>query len=422
MKPVNTVNAIARLKSQTARYRVSVAHCPGLYINVSPKGGKSYVAVARNPNGNQKWETLGPCDHFSIDEAREKARAGLKRVKAGLDFSGAPTEAADTFGEVAESYMKRKAKAFRTEHEFRRILDSYILPVWKSRPFLSIQRTDVTRLLDTVEDKSGARQADTCLMVVRAIMNWQATRVDDYLPPIIRGMRRDASKPRSRVLSDDEIRLIWPAAANSGIFGAIVRIAILTCQRRQIVRTMKWDDIDSDGVWHIPEAADRAKGNGGNLKLPDMALNIVRAQNRLGGNPHVFPAMRGEGPFNDFSKCKKRLDWQVIDRLFMGGLAKYAKAAKRDPGHEPEGWKPLPGWTIHDLRRTARSLMAKAGVREHIAERVMGHAQSGVEGIYDRYDYADEKADALAKLAGAVDMILNPPEGNVVELNRAKAK
>jgi integrase len=81
----------------------------------------------------------------------------------------------------------------------------------------------------------------------------------------------------------------------------------------------------------------------------------------------------------------------------------------------------MPHWTLHDLRRTARSLMAKVGVADNIAERVLGHAIGGVEGIYNRHAYFDEKADALARLAKLVETILNPPDAtNVVEIKRAQ--
>ena len=69
----------------------------------------------------------------------------------------------------------------------------------------------------------------------------------------------------------------------------------------------------------------------------------------------------------------------------------------------------LPNWTLHDLRRTAKTLMARAGVRPDISERVLGHVIAGVEGIYDRHSYADEKRDALEKLAALIDLILHPP-------------
>ena len=114
----------------------------------------------------------------------------------------------------------------------------------------------------------------------------------------------------------------------------------------------------------------------------------VAAQPRIEGNPYVFTAARGAGPFNSFSEWKAQLDARLP--------------------------APLAHWTIHDLRRTARSLLSRAGVRPDISERVMGHAIPGVEGVYDRHRYDDEKAHALQALADLIDRILNPPATNVV--------
>jgi integrase len=79
------------------------------------------------------------------------------------------------------------------------------------------------------------------------------------------------------------------------------------------------------------------------------------------------------------------------------------------------------GWSLHDLRRTARSLMSRAKVPSDIAERVLGHARRGVEGIYDRHAYLDEKADALRRLAAVIEAIVRPPTGNVVPLREGVA-
>lgn len=128
----------------------------------------------------------------------------------------------------------------------------------------------------------------------------------------------------------------------------------------------------------MPKEA-REKDSVGTVKLPKAALNIIRAQPRLVSNPYVF-AGRGQGPFNGFSKAKERFDGKL------------------------KGVKP---WTIHDLRRTARSLMSRAGVSGDHAERVMGHVQPGVRGVYDRHEYAAEKAHALAALAALVDGIVH---------------
>lgn len=402
---------VAKLKPTDKRQNIPDPELRGHYVRVTPGGAKSYAAVAREPHkGKQIWATIGPCDRHSIAEAREKVRAAIKRIKAGLPPFEAPPEQPDTFKTVAENYVKRhvKAKGIRSEGEIERILKRYVYPEWEGRAFLGIGRGDVTALLDRIEDNHGARQADTTLTVIRAIMNFQATRTDNYVPPIVRGMRRDAAKPRERVLTDEEVRLIWTMAAGNGIFGAIVRLALSTGQRRERIATMKWADVDLDaGVWHIPPPEAREKGNGGDMRLPDRALDIIRAQKKIGDNPYVFPGRRG-GHFSGWSPCKRRLDERVVASL---------REAAVERGNDPDEVKPLPRWTVHDLRRTSRSLMARAGVREFVAERVLGHAQPGVRGIYDRHGYFEEKGAALDKLAALVETIINPPEGNVVAIH-----
>lgn len=119
--------------------------------------------------------------------------------------------------------------------------------------------------------------------------------------------------------------------------------------------------------------------------------DIIAKQRKFDGNPYVFAA-RGGGALNSFSQRKAELDKLLPDNM--------------------------PPWTIHDLRRTAKSLMVRAGVRPDISERVLGHAIAGVEGVYDRHSYDAEKAEALKALASLVETILNPPEGNVVPLRR----
>jgi integrase len=155
---------------------------------------------------------------------------------------------------------------------------------------------------------------------------------------------------------------------------------------------MRWDDITGAGEWTVPKAP-REKDTIGSVILPQAALAIIRAQPQLGDNPYVF-AGRGDGPFNGFSKAKERFDGRL---------------------------KNVKPWTVHDLRRTARSLMSRAGVPENHAERVLGHVQPGVRGVYDRFHYRDEKAAALARLATLVDGIVNPRE-NVTPMTKRKRR
>ena len=400
---------IAKLKPGVKRITLPDPELRGHYVRVTPAGAKSYCAVTRDPYGKQVWATIGSTDVYTIDEAREMAREAIKRVKAGLAPFEPPPTKPDSFKAVAENYVERHVKAnkLRTQVEIERIFDRYIYPSWQDREFVGIRRRDVTELLDTVQDANGPRQADYVLAIVRGLMNWYASRSDDYVSPIIRGMRRTdpKSRKRSRILDDDELRIIWSVAERSSKFGSILRLALLTAQRRGKVVAIRWEDVTVDGVWNIP-TEDREKGNGGALVLPEMALEIVRTQKRVGENPYVF-AGRSHGHFMGWSRSKTAFDDKVT---------KARREAAEESDDDPKEIEPLLNWTPHDLRRTARSLMSRAGVRPDVSERVMGHAIEGVEGVYDRHSYRDEKADALNRLAGLIEMILNPPDENVVAI------
>ena len=249
--------------------------------------------------------------------------------------------------------------------------------------------------------EKGAWTADHVLSIIRKIANWYATRSDTYRSPFVVGMRRTKieQRERSRILTktapgedDEELKRVWRAAESAGTFGAFVRVLLLTAQRRDKVARMRWDQITPDGIWKIPVNA-REKGHGVALKLPRAALEIIRAQPRFKKNKHVFAATRGDGPLSGFNKRKAKFDEEcgVTD------------------------------WRVHDLRRTAKTLMMRAGVLPHIAERVLGHRMKGVEAVYDRHSYDVEKADALVKLAAMVDRIVTGPTENVVMLHEASA-
>jgi integrase len=398
MRKSLTDKGVAALRPRAARYAHPDPELRGHYIRVQPSGVKSFVAVTLDPHGKQVWATLGTTDVLAIADARERAREAIRRIRDGLSAFEAPAAKPETFETVAEQWLKRHvhAKRLRSEHEVRRLLRAHVYPRWGERAFLDIRRSDVAALLDEVEDDHGARQADYVLAIVRGIMNWFATRHDDYVPPIVRGMRRTVPKERARTrtLTDNEMRLIWKTAATNGTFGALVRLLLLTAQRRDKVVSMRWSDISVDGTWTIPAEA-REKGSAGELVLPEMALNIIRAQPHLGDNPYVL-AGRGNSHINGYSKAKRQLD------------AKLPSA--------------MPGWVLHDLRRTARSLLSRAGVRPDIAERVLGHSLHGVEAVYDRHAYSAEKADALRRLAALIDSIVQPRENVVPLAKRAKRR
>jgi integrase len=143
-------------------------------------------------------------------------------------------------------------------------------------------------------------------------------------------------------------------------------------------------------VWTI-RTEPREKSNAGVLKLPALALEIIQAQPRFASNDFVFAG-------NKAAKSLEHRDKLAFDKL--SGVAE---------------------WRLHDLRRTARSLMSRAGVLSEHAERVLGHVIPGVEGVYDRHKYFDEKADALRKLAALIERIVDPPAAdNVVPLEATR--
>src|SRR6185503_2530571 len=152
------------------------------------------------------------------------------------------------------------------------------------------------------------------------------------------GMSRRKKKDRDRILKDNEIAALWEA---DDLFGNFTKFALLTAQRKEKIREMRFADV-RDGVWNIP-LEDRQKGTGEELRLPQAALDIIEEQRlRKAGEVFVFADPTGS-PRSKLARQKKIFE-----------------AACR-----------MPRWTIHDLRRTARSLMAAAGVNAVHAELVM---------------------------------------------------
>ena len=256
-------------------------------------------------------------------------------------------------------------------------------------PIDSIRRSDVVKLLDQVEDKSGQTAADQTLAFLRRLFSWHATRSDEFRSPIVRGMARSKPKERARkhTLTDDEIRAVWTATA-TGLYGALVRFLLLTGARRDEARNMPSSEIDA-GVWILPPHRHKTGETNVEKVLPlsNAAQSVLAEVPALG--PFVF-SVNGRKPIANTTERKTRLD----------------KASG------------VTGWRIHDLRRTARSLMSRAGVDADIAERCLGHVIGGVRGVYDRHAYLEEKRLAFEKLATLIEGIVNPQE-NVVPMMKA---
>jgi integrase len=391
-----TDKMVAALPRKAKRYILTDPEMRGHYVRVPPHGPVVFAAVARDPYGQQIWATLGSAAELTIDQARERAREAMRRIKEGKAAFEPPPVKPESVAMVADNWLQRHVdkNKLRTADELRRIIERYVLPYWADRNFVELRRSDIAALLDAIEDKHGARTADVVLATLRSIASWVQSRDDFYSPPFARGMRRVSKQQhqRSRILDDNELGKIWHAANDVERIGPLVQLLLLTAQRREKLLTLRWDDIDGAGVWTI-STEEREKGNPGKLQLPKLALNIIQVQPRFVGNSHVF-AGQGAKPWLVNTKFKRRLDAQ-------SGVT---------------------GWRLHDLRRTARSLMSRAGVQSEHAERVLGHVIGGVEGIYDRHSYDAEKAEALRKLAALIERIVNATAENVVALEHARAQ
>jgi integrase len=363
----------------------------GHYVRVMPSGVRSFVAVARDPFGKQVWSTIGTADHIGIEQAREQARTIIARVKSGKPATEPPPPPPDSFADVAANWIKRhvEPKRLRTRGEMERILVRYAYPHWRDRIFTDVRRGDVVRLLDHVEDQHGPVQADKVLTVVRSICNWYAVRNDAYQSPIVKGMRRGTNGARKRILNDDEIRLIWKHAESEATpFAALVQIALLTGQRLGKLLDMRWSDISPDGMWSVP-VEEREKGAGGDLALPELALAILRKQPRILGTDLVFPPAHGRR-----MSPSRKSDFEAT-------------------------LPPMERWVVHDCRRSCRSLLARCGVADAVAERILGHRVGNeVERIYNRHGYGVEKKLALEKLAALIEEIVHgePSDQKVVPI------
>ncbi|MCW5699258.1 MAG: integrase arm-type DNA-binding domain-containing protein [Rhodospirillales bacterium] len=396
--------AVRRLKAPTTG---QVDHfdqaLPGFGLRISAGEVRSWFAFYR-VNGKQRRETIGRYPAVTLADARKRAAAIFEAVRGGAD----PKETrkrekahaeARRFEVIVEAFLTRHASRNRTADETRRVFERYVLPTWRGRQIDEISRRDVAELLDKVEDcridvgdgrmLGGPVMADRTLAAIRKLFNWYAARDDRFVSPVVRGMSRTKPKDRARdrVLSDAEIRALWPLLDDHGIFGAIVRLLFLTAQRRDEVASMRRSEISGD-VWTIPAA--RYKTNRANvIPLSSAALEVINRQPRLGGSDLMFTTS-GRTAFSGFSKAKRKLDEALSE------------------AEQP--------WTLHDIRRTARTLMTRAGVRPDIAERVLGHVIAGVEGVYDRHGYEPEKRQALEALATMIERIVDPPADNVVSL------
>ena len=395
-----TAAAVERIKPPAnGRVDYSDQVFPGLRLRVTEKGAKSYALITRL-HGRQIRVTLGGHPALSLAQAREAAREALRAVDRGEDPRAAKRRARqngqrelDTFAAVADQFVERYAKPKnRSWRETRRILEREVLPHWGTRPIAEIGRRDVLDVLDRVMDRGTPYMANRLLAHIRKLFNWALERGIVDTSPVANVKAPGKETQRERVLSEDEIKALWAAWDQSSYpFGPMMKLLLVTAQRRHEVAKMYWRDVDLENcLWTIPREqtkADRVH----EVPLSSLAVGLLECLPRLSGD-HVFSGTGGGRPVSGFSRAKARV-------VQLSGIT---------------------GWRLHDLRRTAGTNMARLGVPVHTIGRVLNHAQSGVTAIYDRYSYGEEKRRALEIWSHKLDSIIRQTPENVVDITEAR--
>jgi integrase len=354
---------------------------PGFGLMVTRNAERSFVVQYR-ARGRSRRLTLD-AGALSLDVAKREARKHLGEIAKGGDPVAErrreSAAASDTLRAITESYFRREGKRIRTMEERRRTLERLVLPSLGGRPIDDIGRSDIVRMLDKIEDTNGPVMADRTLAYLRKVMNWHATRSDTFRSPIVRGMARTkpVERARDRILSDDEIRRIWRATERPGPFSAMVRFLLYSAARKGEAWRMTRGELTGRD-WLIPAARHKSKREF-LLPLSKQALAVLDAIPAIGRKDGYIFTLDGERAIAGFSKFKSRLD---------------RESGVRD-------------WGLHDLRRTSRSLMSRAGVPADHAERAIGHVIPGVRQVYDRHSFKKEKQAALEALAKEIAAIIN---------------
>jgi len=379
---------------------------PGLGVRLTAKGTRTFIAQWTDPATRRKVrEPLGVWGNLSIAQAREAAKVRLGQVAKGInprterlrlkaEDERERAEAALSFetlvDEWAELHLAHRRQRYREEAQ--RAIKLVFTDLLK-KPAARITRTEVIDILDNLIRNGTPAMAARSLAYARAAFNWAAKREKIPSNPLLGLPITAGSAERDRVLTDTELAEIWAAAGHMTYpWGPFFRMAILTLQRREEVAGMRWSELAPDrAVWVLP-AARMKNGKAHNVHLVGAARTILNGITRIDKCGYIF-STTGNSPVSGFAKAKASLDAAVM-------RARKERATKL--GIEPAALTP---WVLHDLRRTGASTLARLGFDSIAIDKLLAHQPTklrGVAAIYQRYDFARERASALDAWAAHV--------------------
>jgi integrase len=348
---------------------------PGLHLKVTPAGKKVFLLYYRvlGAAKQQRRYKIGDYGALTLHQARERAKSLAGMVADGKDPAADRKQArrrhnSELVSDLVAEFLSKHVAQNRSAAETVRIFNTDIVPRLGSRSIHSLKKHDVIALLEAIADRDAPIMANRTLAALRKFLNWCVARGIIDKSPADGAEAPGRETKRDRVLTDDELGRVLVAARQIGFpYGSILELLAITGQRREEVGSMSWSEIDLAGrTWTIPAA--RSKNNKPHIvHLSDPARHLLEQVPRTG---ELVFSTNGRTPFQGFSKAKVQLD-------DLSGVT---------------------NWTLHDLRRTVVSGMARLGVPPHIADKVLNHQTgtiSGVAAVYQRHEFLDERQQAL---------------------------
>ena len=368
-----TAASVERIKPpSTGRVEYFDATVPALGLRVSARGVKSWVYLGR-VNGKQRRVTLGRWPAMNLKEARKAAGEAAEAMREGHDLTAEKRAAVtkqskpdrDLVEVVIVDWFKRDQARNRAKAEVTRMVNKDVLPFWRGRHVQEITRRDAIEVIDRVVDRGAPIMARNLHAHLHRMFRWAKGRGIIETNPMADLPKPGVATPRTRVLDDGELRIVWKAAEAIGWpFGPLVHLLVLTGARRGEIGEARWREVDMDGAAIRLEGERTKNGEPHVIPLSVPALEIVNGLPRIAGSkdaPDYVFTITGTSPISGWGRPKRLLDAKV-DALRI-------EAA----GGTTEAVAPMPGWRFHDIRRTVATGLQRLGHRLEVIESVLGH-------------------------------------------------